>query len=96
MHSIEYKYAPKAFNNTWQKNSERNIGHVLRNENDYFLPHPRLEQFKRIPLYSLPAAWNAAGDIRLQNNKITFKIALKDKLMEDLPNVPPNDLPNET
>jgi hypothetical protein len=39
---------------------------------------------------------HAAGDIRLQNNKITFKIALKDKLMEDLPNVPPNDLPNET
>jgi hypothetical protein len=50
------------------------------------LPHPRLKQFKRKPLYSLPAAWNVAGDIRLQNNKATFKIALKDKLMEDLPN----------
>jgi hypothetical protein len=84
MHSIEYKYAPTAFTNTWQKNSERNIGHELRNENDYYLPPPKLEFFKRIPLYSLPAAWNAAGDLRLQQNKTTFKIALKDKLMNEV------------
>ncbi len=67
-----------------QKNSERNIGHELRNENDYYLPPPKLEFFKRIPLYSLPAAWNAAGDLRLQQNKTTFKIALKDKLMNEV------------
>jgi hypothetical protein len=47
MHSIEYNYAPKAFASTWQKNSERNIGHELRNENDYYLPHPRLEFFEK-------------------------------------------------
>jgi hypothetical protein len=55
MHSIEYNYAPKALVSTWQKNSERNVGHDLQNENDYYLPHPRLEFFIKIPLYSLPA-----------------------------------------
>ncbi len=84
MHSIEYKYAPKAFLNTWQKNSERNTGHDLRNENDFALPYPRLETFKRIPIYSLPVAWNALGDMRLQQNKTTFKIALKEKLIDDI------------
>jgi hypothetical protein len=86
MHSIEYNYAPKAFSNTWTKNSDRDMGQVLRNDNDYMLPHPRLEAFKKIPLYSLPLAWNNAGDIRFQNNRMTFKIALKDKLLNEINN----------
>jgi hypothetical protein len=48
------------------------------------LPLPRLEMFKRIPLCSLPAAWNTAGDIRFQQNKTTFRIALKDKLLGEI------------
>jgi hypothetical protein len=43
-----------------------------------------LNFFRRIPLYSPPAAWYAAGDLRSQQNKTTFKIALKDKLMEEV------------
>ncbi len=35
MHSIEYNYAPRAFANTWFKNADHNIGHALRNDNDY-------------------------------------------------------------
>jgi hypothetical protein len=50
------------------KNSELNTGHELRNDNDYALPHHRLEIFKKIPLYSLPAAWNAFGDLKYQQN----------------------------
>jgi hypothetical protein len=46
----------------------------------------RIEFFKKIPLYALPSAWNDAGDIRFQHNRITFKIALKDKLLEDINN----------
>jgi hypothetical protein len=88
MHSIEYNYAPCAFANTWQKNSDRNTGHVLRNENDYALPIPRIEFFFLIPLYSLPAAWNAAGEIRHQQNRTTFKISLKYELLNDI--VPEN------
>ncbi len=62
----------------------RNVGHDLRNENDYYLPHPRLEFFRKIPLFSLPAARNDAGDINLQHNRKTFKIALKDKLLDEI------------
>jgi hypothetical protein len=50
------------------------------------LPHPRIEEFKKIPLYSLPLAWNSAGDIRFQNNRMTFKISLKDKLLDEINN----------
>jgi hypothetical protein len=42
----------------------RNTGHILRNDDDYLLPHPREEFFKKIPIYSLAAAWNAAGLLR--------------------------------
>jgi hypothetical protein len=63
MHSIEYNYAPKAFINTWSKTFDWNTGQALCNDNDYALPHPRLEAFRKIPLYSLPLAWNNAGGI---------------------------------
>ncbi len=84
MHSIEYNYAPKAFMNTWFKNNDRNTGHALRNDNEFVLPHPRIELFKKIPLYSLPAAWNAAGNIKYQHKKTTFKIELKYNLLEEI------------
>ena len=84
MHSVEYNYAPRTFLNTWRKNNERNTGHALRNEADYVLPFPRIEFFKKIPLYSLPAAWNAAGDIRFHQNRTTFKIALKEQLLAEM------------
>jgi hypothetical protein len=60
------------------------MGHNLRNENEYLLPHPRIEFFKKIPIYSLPAAWNAAGNLRFYPNRTTFKIALKDQLLAEL------------
>ncbi len=84
MHSIEFNYAPRAFANTWVKNSERNVGHELRNDNDCFLPLPRIKMLKKIPIYSLPAAWNAAGNLRYYQNRTTFKIALKDQLLAEL------------
>jgi hypothetical protein len=84
MHSVEYNYTPRTFLNTWRKNNERNTGHALRNEADYVLPFPRIEFFKKIPLYSLPAAWNAAGDIRFHQNRTTFKIALKEQLLAEM------------
>jgi hypothetical protein len=43
MHSITYNYAPLTFANTWIKNNDRNTGHNLRNDEDYLLPHPRVE-----------------------------------------------------
>ncbi len=85
MHAIEYNYAPSSFRNTWQKNSEREPAINLRNANDYFIPMPRTETFKKSTYYALPSAWNdLAIEIKYQENKITFKWALKAHLMEDL------------
>ena len=67
----------KIFNVKWGMTSERN-------RDEYILPAPRIELFKKIPIYSLPAAWNAAGDLWYHQNKTTFKIALKDKLFHDI------------
>jgi hypothetical protein len=85
MHSIEYKYAPASFNNIWQKNSEREPTIRLRNANDFYLPNPRTETFKKSTYYALPASWNElTPNIRLQQNKTTFKWALKAHLLEQL------------
>jgi hypothetical protein len=84
VHGITYKYAPQTFANTWVRNNERNTGHTLRNDDDYLLPHPRVEFLKKIPMYSLAAAWNAAGLLRFYQNKTTFKIALKDHLLNEI------------
>jgi hypothetical protein len=84
MHSIEYNYAPRALANTWTINSDCNIGHALRNENDFALSTTRIEFVKKIPIYSLPSAWNEAGDIQFHQNRTTFRIALKDKLLSEI------------
>jgi hypothetical protein len=63
MHAMMYNYAPRTFDNTWIRNNERGTGHTLRNDDDYLLPHPRVEFFKKIPIYSLAATWNASGVI---------------------------------
>jgi hypothetical protein len=84
MHSYVYGYAPKSFNNTWIKNNQREIQHNLRNNDDFMLPMARIELYKKIPMYSLPLAWNAVGDIRFQQNKTTFRWGLKEKLLNEL------------
>jgi len=58
MHSVCYAYAPKSFENTWLKNAVRAPDLNLRNGDEYNLPHPRTEQFKKSTYYSLPSVWN--------------------------------------
>jgi hypothetical protein len=85
MHAVEYKYAPPSFDNIWIKNSDREPAIMLRNANDYYLPLPRTETFKKSTYYSIPHAWNElAPEIKLQQNAITFKWALKAHLLESL------------
>ncbi len=85
MHAVEYKYAPLSFENTWIKNSDREPAIQLRNANDYYLPLPRTEAFKKSTYYSIPLAWNElAPEIKFQQNAITFKWALKAHLLESL------------
>jgi len=84
MHSIYNNYAPPSFDGVWPLNANRNIEHELRNTNDFTVAPPRFEGFKKFPLYSFSKAWNEAGDLRLYNNKFTFRVALRDKLLEEL------------
>jgi len=84
MHAVYYNYAPKSFENVWTLNNERNMNLTLRNNDDYRLPIPRTEFFKKMPIYALPSAWNSAGNITFHENKTTFKIALKNQLFEEL------------
>jgi hypothetical protein len=88
MHSYVYDYAPKSFANTWTKNNQRETQHNLRNNDDFTLPMARIELFKKIPLYSLPLAWNIVGDIKLQHNKTTFRWGLREKLFGELIEMP--------
>ncbi len=50
----------------------------------YFLPHPRIELFKRSPLFQLPLCWNELDETKLHQNKTIFNISLKSKLIEEL------------
>jgi hypothetical protein len=85
MHAIEYKYAPASFDNVWTKNSEREPAVNLRNANDYYLPLPRTEAFKKSIAYSMPFTWNELQpEIKYQENAITFKLALKAHLLESI------------
>jgi hypothetical protein len=84
MHSIEYKYAPPSFNNIWRKNEQRAATQALRDDDKYHLPPARTEAFKKIPLYSLPEEWNKHNEMRYQENKTTFKWALKAQLLDEI------------
>jgi hypothetical protein len=82
MHSVHYAYAPRSFENTWLTNTNRNPERNLRNANEYNLPQPRTELFKRSTYYALPAAWNnLAPEVKFQQNKTTFRWALKAHLL---------------
>jgi len=85
MHAIEYKYAPTSFSHVWTKNNVRMPTQNLRNANDYYLPIPRTETFKKSTFYALPSAWNDLPiSLKIQENKITFKWALKAHLLDDI------------
>ena len=81
MHSIFYNYAPPSFTDTWTTYAQCNINRNLRNDNCFYLPFPRIELYKRLPIYSMASAWNNLGDLRYQYNRVTFQISLKDYLL---------------
>ena len=81
MHTIEHNTAPHSFVGTWAKNGviDGENGIILRNMNDYKLPPPRTEQFKKSPLYSLPLEWNNFNHNETKQiiSKIQFKKEVK-------------------
>jgi hypothetical protein len=43
MHSIAYNYPPNSFSNIWVTNASRNNEYLLRNDDLFILPTPRIE-----------------------------------------------------
>ena len=84
MHSIYYGYSLPSFVGIWIRNDNRNLNYELRNQSDFEVPRARTESFKKLPLYSLPVAWNNIGDLKFQTNKITFLNCLYDYYFEQL------------
>ena len=84
MHAIYNNNAPPSFVNIWPKNINRDQQYDLRNQDNFVVPKPRFEGFKKYPLYSFAKTWNESGDLRLYSNFNTFKIALRDQLLGQL------------
>jgi hypothetical protein len=86
MHSIVYNHCPNSLRNLFQLNEQRAVDHDhdLRNANLFTIPHPRIELFRKSLLFTLPSKWNALPDIKLQHNKITFEISLKEYLISSI------------
>jgi hypothetical protein len=83
MHSIVYNYCPSSLRQLFQRNEQRELSQNLRNADEYTIPHPRIELFKKSLLYRLPLEWNALTDVKFQHNKITFEIGLKELLLSN-------------
>jgi hypothetical protein len=56
----------------------------LRNADNFMLPNPRTELFKKSPLYSLPLEWNNLDESRYIRNKNSFKTVIKFSLLNAL------------
>ena len=63
--------------NVWLLNANREHKYQLRNNKEFVLPAPRIEFFRKQPIYTLPSEWNKLEDSKFQPNRITFQIELK-------------------
>lgn len=83
---LDYKLnrLPDAFSNLWIENQYRG-GYILRNAEDFYIPHVRCISFFKHPLYHFPRVWNELPE-RLKNvtNRTTFLNDLKDYLLSEL------------
>ena len=84
MHAVNYNYAPKSFNSTWVKNNNLDRNFNLRNDDDFKLPSPKTDLFKKMPIYCLPVEWNNSGILKFYTNNHTFKIALREQLFSEI------------
>ncbi len=53
----------------------------LRNADNFMLPNPHTELFKKSPQYSLPLEWKSLDDARYIRNRFMFKTAIKFSLL---------------
>jgi hypothetical protein len=88
MHSIVYTHCPPSLCNIFPRNEQREIPQNLRNNDEYIVPNPRIELFKKSLLYRLPTEWNSLTVLKYQHNKTTFEIGLKEYLLSLIPTQP--------
>jgi hypothetical protein len=86
---FKFKHLPLAFNNEWTLNEDRfaNLELMpLRNTDDFYVPFARIDQIKRLPLFSLPKIWNEFEDdvIKCESSKLIFNSMLKSHLIGKL------------
>jgi hypothetical protein len=98
MHSVEPNYAPNSFNGVRTKNVVNQGDRPLRSADNFMLPNPRTELFKKSPLYSLPMEWNNLDEsryIRNKNSFKTFKTVIKFSLLNALIDTLQANQPNQ-
>ena len=81
MHSFYFNKLPMSFSEMWQTNFARNPERALRNANDYYIPPHRVETVKRMPIVSLPSAWNSAPGDKLNPKQHLYLKKLKELLL---------------
>jgi hypothetical protein len=84
MHSIVFSYCPPSLRQIFQRNEQRDLTQNLRNAEEYAVPYPRIELFRKSLLFRLPTEWNLLPDLKLQHNRITFEISLKEHLISTI------------
>jgi hypothetical protein len=70
MHSIVFSYCPSSFRQIFQRNEQRDLTHNLRNAEEYAVPYPRIELFRKSLLFRLPTEWNLQYYLILNYNTI--------------------------
>jgi hypothetical protein len=85
MHSYYCKKLAFSFSAIWICNYERIPDRALRNANDYYIPQPRIELVKRVPLFAFPAAWNSEDAEKYIPSQPIYLKYLKRKLLDNLP-----------
>lgn len=61
------------------------MDYTLRNLTEFTLPPPRIEAFKKSPLYIFPKEWNELkAELKCQHNRFTFKVALTDDYFDQM------------
>jgi len=83
MHSIFYEYCPISMRESFVKN-QNDHNHDLRNINNFYVVRPRIDWFKKMPLFSFTSHWNSLQEDKLYQNRTTFQIMLKGRLLMNL------------
>ena len=93
MQRFSQKFLPESFNDTWVRNSVRNIGAneiQLRNHAQFFNFHSNLTKLDIFPLYGFPKIWEdfPAESIRIVRRRGEFDSKLREYFLNDLAAVP--------